>query len=94
MKHLDSPKIFVNLKHEMASFFFYVCKIQKCKDGFFSPGILWEHWIQYPLDHNNTRFANVNLEWKEKAVGPVMSSFIPAYQGIPLATGRLAQVLY
>jgi len=39
-------------------------------------------------------FANVNLEWFEKAVRPTMSSLIPTYQNNPLAAGRLAQTLY
>jgi len=78
----------------MASFITNVCKIHSLLHGVFSPGILWEKWTKYPLDRNNTMKANVNLEWFEKAVGPVMSSLIPAYQNIPLATGRLAQTLY
>jgi len=93
IKCISSPNIFVNLKHEMASFIMNVCKIHSLPDGVFSPGILWEKWIKYPFYPNNTMFANRNLEWFERCVGPIMSSLIPAYQGIPLATGRLAQVL-
>jgi len=92
-KFIQFQNIFVNLKHEMASFIMNVCKIHAIPDGFFSPGILWREWVLYPFDPNNTKFANESLDWFEKRIGPHMASLIPAYQGIPLVTGKLAQAL-
>jgi len=78
MKHLNYPNIFVNLKHEMASFIWNVCILHSIPDGFFSPGILWSKWVKYPDDRNNRRFANWNLESFEAQVGPHMSTILPA----------------
>ncbi|CAN4117908.1 unnamed protein product [Withania somnifera] len=80
-------------KHELAAFIWNIKKIHSIPDGFFSPGILWREWIFYPFDRNNTRFAMENLDFFEKSVGPYFASLLGAYKGVPLATGRLAQVI-
>jgi len=40
MKYLNYPNIFVNLKHEKASFMWNVCILHSILNGFFSPGIM------------------------------------------------------
>ncbi|KAH0705873.1 hypothetical protein KY285_012221 [Solanum tuberosum] len=92
-KYVKEHNIFVNLKHEIAAFIFSVNKIHSIQDGFFSPGILWSQRVLYPFDSNNTRFANESLDLFEKQVGPLFSSLLGAYQGVPLVTGRLSQAI-
>lgn len=76
----------------MAAFMYNVNKIHAIQDGFFSPGILWKEMVLYPLDNiNTTRIANECLDWFERRIGPHMATIVPAYEGIPLYTGRLAQ---
>ena len=92
-KYAKDHNIFVNLKHEIAAFIWNIQKIHSIPDGFFSPGILWSKMVYYPFDRNNTRFANEMFNYFESAVGPYFSTLLGAYTGVPLATGRLAQVI-
>lgn len=86
--------IFVNLKHEIAAFIYKVNKIHSFIDGFFSPGILWYPRVLYPLDYTqNTWFANWDLTYFEKHVGPYFASLLGAYRGLPIASGRISQVI-
>ncbi|MCD7467756.1 hypothetical protein HAX54_005375 [Datura stramonium] len=92
-KYAKDHNIFANLKHELAAFIWNIEKIHSLLDGYFSLGILWSKMVLYPLDHNNTLFANESLEIFEKQVGPFLSSLLGAYRRVPLATGRLAQAI-
>lgn len=86
--------IFVNLKHEIAAFIFKVNKIHSLQDGFFSPGILWYPRVLYPLDYRmNTWYANWDLDYFERCVGPYFATLLGAYKGLPIASGRLSQVI-
>ena len=49
--------------------------------------------VYYPFDHNNTLFANKMFNYLESVVGPYFSMLLGAYTRVPLATGRLAQVI-
>ena len=86
--------IFSVLKHEIAAFSCFIKKLHSIPDGYFSSGILWNHWTYYPHDPNNTKFANHNLDYFERCVGPFWADLPAMYQsyGIPLATGRLSCV--
>lgn len=79
----------------MSSFVWNINKIHSIPDGFFSPGILWFKRVLYPHDPMNTKFANMDLDYFESFVGPKWAEAQGVYQhcGIPLATGRLAQVI-
>ncbi|KAH0644769.1 hypothetical protein KY284_032653 [Solanum tuberosum] len=92
-KYAKDHNIFVNLKHEIAAFIWNIQKIHSIPDGFFSPGILWSKMVYYPFDRNNTRFANEMFNYFESAMGPYFSTLLGDYTGVPLATGRLAQVI-
>lgn len=86
--------IFVNLKHEIAAFIYKVNKVHSFVDGFFSPGIMWYPRVLYPMDYRmNTRFANWDLDYFERCVGPYYASLLPAYKRLPIAAGRLSQVI-
>ena len=48
----------------------------------------------YPLEYSqNTWFENWDLDYFESCVGPYFASLLPAYKGLPIASGRLAQVI-
>ena len=81
--------IFSNLKHEIAAFAWNVNKIHSIQDGVFSPGILFSKRTLFALDRWNTHFANLDLTYFERSVGPLFSSLLTAYDQIELQTGRL-----
>lgn len=84
----------VNLKHEIAAFVYNINKIHSIPDGVFSPGILWYPRVLYPLDRKYTTESSIaDLDYFERCVGPQFSTLAPAYQGFPMASGRLAQVI-
>lgn len=92
--HPVPENIFMNLKHELAGFIWNVNKIHSLPDGFFSPGVLWSHRVLAPFEFRlNTMWANDDLDYFERAVGPQLSTLLGAYKEVPLVTGRLCQVI-
>lgn len=85
------PNIFSDFKHELAAFAWNVNKVHSIQDGVFSPGILF--CILYALDKNNIMFANCDLDYYERNVGPLFSSLLKAWDHRELRGGRLCQTL-
>lgn len=86
--------IFTNLKHELAAYAWNEQKIHSFQDGYFSPGILWYHRVLYAGDiKRTTQYSNMDLEYYERSIGPHIDSLLPAYETVPLFTGRLCQTL-
>lgn len=93
-RYVRFQNLFVNLKHEIAAFIYNINKIHSIPDGFFSPGILWYPRVLYPLDRKYTsESAIIDLDFFERCVGPQFATVSGAYQGFPMASGRLAQVI-
>ncbi|DAB41744.1 RNA-dependent RNA polymerase [Petunia exserta mitovirus 1] len=91
---LRNENIFVNLKAEIASFMWNICKIHSIPDGFFSPAMLWYPGVLYPHDYSGTRrMLMEDLDRFEAGAGPQMASTMQIFDRVPLFTGRLAQVI-
>jgi len=50
-------------------------RLEHSHEAFFSSSILWRPRIRYALDPQNTEFANKDLDWFEKFVGPKLPTF-------------------
>lgn len=52
-----------------------ILQLEHAHEGFFSSAILWRPRIRFACDPNNTLFANIDLEWFERWVGPCLPTF-------------------
>lgn len=60
---------FVGLTYELCAYG-SMLQLEHAHEGFFSSAVLWRPRIRYALDPQNTQFANDDLDWFERFVGP------------------------
>nr|QVU28731.1 RNA-dependent RNA polymerase [Paris mitovirus 1] len=86
-----STSIFTSLLYEMCAYG-TLLQLEHATETLFSSGILWRNRVRYALDPMNTTFANIDLTWFEKWIGPTLPRIehlvIPS--GRPVKFGKLA----
>ncbi|TXG46230.1 hypothetical protein EZV62_028261 [Acer yangbiense] len=68
-------------------------KLDLSMPGSDAPCILFQKRTLFALDKNNTKFANLDLDYFERCVGPMFSTLLNAYDQVELRTGRICQTI-